>query len=112
MCFCIKKRLNTAALLLIAATAPAAFAKEDPDLLRPERTTGGQIGIGAGLVAGTIYGGPEGGIAAAAIGGLIGHGTDRLITRTSNDLTGPAWKKVEAKFGDKLKSPLPKKFRK
>lgn len=107
-----KMCLNAAALLLVAVVASAASAKEDPDLYRPDRTTGGQIGTGAGLVVGTVYGGPEGGVAGAAAGALIGHGTDRVITRFSNDVSGPAWKKAEKKYGDKLKNVgSPKKWR-
>jgi len=81
--------------LTVLALGSSSYAKEDPDLFKPQNTTGGQIGLGVGLAAGTAYGGPEAGISAGASGMLIGHGLDRATTRTSNDLTGPAWHRLE-----------------
>lgn len=85
------------AIAIALSISSVTWAKDDPDLYRPERTTGGQIGFGVGLAAGAWYGGPQGAGEGAVVGALIGHGTDRVITRISNDVTGPAWKKLEKK---------------
>ena len=77
---------DTARLIVREATEGS-----DPDLFRPDRTTGGQIGFAGGLVVGTVYGVPEAAIPAM----VVGHGLDRLSTRVCNDITGPAWKRIE-----------------
>jgi hypothetical protein len=95
---------------------PSAHAKQDPDLYKPQNTTGGAVGFGVGLAAGTVYGGPEGGVAGATAGALIGHGVDRAIVHTTH-VTGPYWHKLEKKYGKSLSpkaitSELPKKIKK
>lgn len=64
----------------------------DPDLFRPFKTTGGEIGFGIGLVIGVCAGDP---VEGALAGALVGHGMDRVITRVVNDITGPAWEAVQ-----------------
>ena len=68
---------------------------DDPDMLNPFNTTGGQIGFGTGIIVGTYTGGIQGALGGGVAGAIIGHGLDRIITRVSNDITGPAWKELE-----------------
>lgn len=68
---------------------------KDPDFWRPDRTTGGQLGMAAGAIVATVFLGPEAAPEGITTGGIIGHFTDRIITRVSNDITGPAWRNLE-----------------
>lgn len=81
------------AVVVCLGVASTATAKEDPDLFRPDRTTGGQLGIAAGTIASPFVG-PE----AIGIGAAVGHGTDRIATRITNDITGPTYRKHKGKF--------------
>src|SRR5689334_476354 len=74
----------------LALPAGAARADEDRDLLRPDRTTGGQIGAAIGIIV-TPSVGPEAILPCT----LIGHGVDRLSTRLANDVSGPLWRSLE-----------------
>jgi hypothetical protein len=68
------------------------ISSKDPDLPNPTDTTGGQIGLGIGLVIGTYFGDPvDGGIE----GAVVGYGLDRAITYTTNGITGPFWRQIE-----------------
>jgi hypothetical protein len=81
-----------------AAKFKSFTSSNDPDILSPHNTTGGQIGFALGVIIGTVNGGPSAGLVAGAKGAAIGHGIDRVITRVSNDITGPLWKDLENGF--------------